>query len=73
MECHEFDIEILPDGQVKVHIKGVKGQACLDYVKLFEQIMGEATQIQHTAEYYAPPTGVGIHVEHKSEGETRET
>ena len=65
MEAHEFDIEITPGGEVKVHIKGVKGQACTDYVKLFEQIFAEATDVQHTAEFYAPPTSVAIHIEQK--------
>ena len=68
MEAHEFDIAITPQGEVKVHIKGVKGQACLEYVKLFEQLMTEATEVQHTAEFYEPPTGVAVHVEQKDEG-----
>jgi len=67
MEQHDFEIEIAPNGQVRVHIKGAKGQACLQYVKLFEQILGEASEVQHTAELYAPPTGVGIHIEEKEE------
>ena len=67
MECHEFDIEITPQGEVKVHIKGAKGQACLDYVKLFEQILTEAKEVEHTTEFYEPPTGVAVHIEQKSE------
>ena len=67
MESHEFDIEIKPGGEVKIHIKGVKGQACMDYVKLFEQIVGEARDVEHTSEYYEPPTGVQIHIETKNQ------
>ncbi len=63
MESHEFDIDILPDGRVKVHIKGVKGAACMDYVKLFEQVVGSAAEVERTSEYYEPPSNVEIHLE----------
>ncbi len=68
MECHEIEISILPDGQVKAHIKGAKGQACMDYVKLLEQILGGEGELERTTEYYEPPTGVEIHIEQKNEG-----
>jgi len=67
MEQHEFDIEIAPNGQVRVHIKGVKGQACVDYVRLFERILGRAAELQHTGEFYEPPTGVAISIEQKAQ------
>jgi len=65
MEQHEFDIAIGPDGKVRIEVKGVKGQGCLDYAKVFEEILGKIIAVQHTAEFYAPPTGVGIRVEQK--------
>ena len=67
MEQHEFEIEIGPDGKVKVEVKGVKGQGCMDYAKLFEQILGKIISVQHTSEFYEPPTGVGIHIEQKED------
>ncbi|MBN1257187.1 MAG: DUF2997 domain-containing protein [Planctomycetes bacterium] len=63
MEKHELDITISPNGEVKVHIKGVKGPACLEYAKIFEKILGEASDVEHTHEYYEPPTEVEIQVE----------
>ena len=68
MEPHEFDISIQPDGKVQVHIKGVKGQACEEYVKLFQQILSAEGQVEHTSEYYEPPTNVAIHIEQKAKG-----
>lgn len=67
MECHEFDIEVRPGGKVKVHIKGAKGPACMDYAKLLAEILGPASDVQHTHEYYEPPTEVRIDVEQKAE------
>jgi hypothetical protein len=68
MEQHEFEIEIRPDGKIMVHIKGVKGNACLEYAKMFEQIAGGPAQLENTHEFYAPPTDVRIDVEQKTEG-----
>jgi hypothetical protein len=67
METHELDISIQPDGKVKVHIKGVKGKACEEYVKLLEQILDTKGNVEHTNEFYEPPTGVGIHIEQNTE------
>ena len=66
METHELDIEITPDGQVKVHVHGAKGSACMDYVKLLQTMMGAEGELQHTSEYYEPPSGVRIHLEQKN-------
>jgi hypothetical protein len=68
VEQHEFEIEIRPDGKIMVHIKGVKGSACLEYAKLFEQIAHGAGQAQHTHEFYEPPTDVRIDLEQKTKG-----
>jgi hypothetical protein len=66
VEQHEFEIEILPDGKIRVHIKGVKGPACLEYAKLFEKVAGAAGEAQHTSEYYEPPTEVRIDLEQRT-------
>ena len=63
MECHEFDIEIKPDGEVKIHVKGAKGPLCLEYAKLFEKILGSSGTRELTGEYYEAPSGVQIHIE----------
>lgn len=67
MEPHEFEIEIRPGGKVRVHIKGVKGHACMDYAKLLEQIVGSVAEVEHTSEYYEPPANVEIHLEDKAQ------
>ncbi|MBI3923386.1 MAG: DUF2997 domain-containing protein [Armatimonadetes bacterium] len=48
----ELDIEIDAEGNVRVHVKGRKGKACLDYVQIFQQILGEVKDQQLTSEYY---------------------
>ena len=67
MECHEFEISIGRDGKVTVHIKGVKGAGCLDYAKVFQEILGGTGQVNVTHEYYEPPTGVEIRIKHETE------
>ena len=58
MEHHEFDIEIRRDGEVKVHIKGVKGKRCLDYVEFLKTAIGPARDVQHTSEFHEPDSRV---------------
>ncbi|MCX7919030.1 MAG: DUF2997 domain-containing protein [bacterium] len=60
----EFEIEIDPTGEVKVHIQGVKGKGCLQYADLFKHIVGEIKQQTLTPEYYEPPdTDVSISIQ----------
>ena len=62
MQQHDIEIEIHPNGQVKVHIKGVKGKQCLEYGALFEQIVGQVKDQSLTSEYYEPGGNIKIHV-----------
>ncbi len=49
----EIEIEIGKNGKVKIHIKGIKGPKCMDYAKLFEDIIsGEIEEAEHTWEYH---------------------
>lgn len=59
---HELDIEILPNGEIKVHVQGMKGKSCDEVVKIFEQEIGEIKDVQRTSEYYEPEPDVGIHI-----------
>lgn len=68
METHELDIEVRPDGTVKVHIRGAKGPSCMEYTKLFEQILNSTGEAERTSEYYEPPTGVQIRLDQKTRG-----
>ena len=56
MAQHEVEIRIGKDGQVKVHVKGAKGKACLEYAQWLTQVIGEVQERQLTSEYYEPET-----------------
>jgi hypothetical protein len=66
MDQPEFEIEIRPDGQVKVLVKSVSGQQCLNYADLLAEIIGRETSRELTAEYYKQQaTGVRIEVQQR--------
>ncbi|MFH0795842.1 MAG: DUF2997 domain-containing protein [Candidatus Omnitrophota bacterium] len=56
----ELEIEIDSSGEVRVHIKGVKGKNCLQYAKLLEKALGEIKGQELTSEYYEPEPPVKI-------------
>ncbi len=56
MAQHEVEIRIGKDGKVKVHVKGAKGKACLEYAQWLTQVIGEVKERQLTSEYYEPET-----------------
>jgi hypothetical protein len=51
MGQEELEIEIDAAGKVTVRTKGIKGEACLDYVDLFVQLLGREESRQLTHEY----------------------
>jgi len=65
MQQQDFDIEVRANGEVKVHMKGVKGKGCLEYSALFEDLIGEIKDQTLTSEHYEPDGKVGIHVEQR--------
>lgn len=69
MAQHDIEIEITKTGEVKVHIKGVKGPACLEYGKFLTRIVGKVKEQQLTSEYYEPPekAKIDLHLEQKQE------
>jgi hypothetical protein len=67
MEQHELDITIGLDGKVSVHVKGAKGPACMEYVKMLSQILNSEGEVTNTSEFYEPPTGVAIHLKDTEE------
>lgn len=54
MAQHDIEIEIKPDGKVRVHVKGAKGKACMEYAKWLESVVGSMQQQKLTSEYYEP-------------------
>lgn len=60
---HELEIEIGPDGETTVHVKGLKGKKCEGYLKVFEKLMGLVHGQKKTSEYYEPEPQVRIEIE----------
>ena len=58
MSQEEFEIEIAADGKVTVRTRGIKGDRCLDYAKLFAQIVGYEEGRELTSEYYGADQAV---------------
>jgi hypothetical protein len=54
MTQHEVEITISKSGEVKAHVKGAKGKACLDYAKWLQQIVGKVKSRTLTSEHYEP-------------------
>jgi hypothetical protein len=65
MSEKEFEITIHADGNVEVHVKGFKGKSCLEAMKIFEEMLGEAKSVRHTSEYYEPEQEVAFRIEQK--------
>lgn len=54
MAQHEVEITIDKSGEVRVHVKGAKGKACLEYAKWLTEIVGKVKSRELTSEYYEP-------------------
>ena len=65
MPQREFEITIGKGGNVELHVKGYKGRACLNAVKLFEQIVGEMKSQQETSEFYEPEEQVQYRIDQR--------
>ena len=51
-EIQEIDVYVLPDGTVKVEVRGVKGRKCLDLARGIEEALGgQITERVHTDEF----------------------
>ena len=65
MPQREFDITIGRDGGVELHVKGYKGKACLEAMKIFRQIVGELKSEQKTNEFYEPEERVRFNLDQR--------
>lgn len=65
MPQHEVEIEINQQGKVKVHVKGAKGKACMEYAEWLAQVVGKIDEQTQTSEYYEPEvkTRIDLHQE----------
>lgn len=48
----EIEFTIGPDGEVRIAVKGVKGEACDLLTRDIEQALGIVTAKEHTSEYW---------------------
>lgn len=64
-EKHELEIEISKNGETKVHVKGVKGKKCVEYMEVFNKLLGEIRNKKPTSEYYEPETHIKMDTQHK--------
>ena len=62
MEKHEIEIEILPNGRVRVETFGVKGPDCMRYAEMLEKIVGMMQDKKTKAEFYEKPPEVRLHI-----------
>ncbi|MFH0828287.1 MAG: DUF2997 domain-containing protein [Candidatus Omnitrophota bacterium] len=52
---HEIELFISEDGEIKVHIKGMKGPECLKVLDSLAKEIGEVKNKDLTGEYYEKP------------------
>lgn len=50
MEMQELTVVILPDGQVKIEVNGVKGGGCLELTEQLEKALGTVSSREMTPE-----------------------
>ncbi|MFA5555217.1 MAG: DUF2997 domain-containing protein [Phycisphaerae bacterium] len=62
MAQHEVEISISKNGEVKVHVKGAKGKACLAYSEWLANVVGKIKNQKHTSELYEPETKARINL-----------
>ena len=55
--AEELEIDVSPDGEVRVHIKG-KGKACLEVAELFKKLVGPEKARKLGPEYYETDTHI---------------
>jgi hypothetical protein len=48
----EIDIEITPDGEVVLKVRGAGGEKCLELTRALEQELGIVVDREMTSEYY---------------------
>lgn len=48
----KISVKVLPDGSVKLEVKGIKGEKCLNFTKDFEEAIGDVVQRYYTSEFY---------------------
>lgn len=65
MKSREYEITIAADGTVEVHVDGFRGKGCLEAIRFFESVVGQAGEVRHTSGFYEPEEDVRIHGEQR--------
>jgi hypothetical protein len=63
MPQHDLEITIKKNGDVRVHVKGAKGKACIAYSEWLKKVIGNAKEEKLTSEYYEPEEKNRINLE----------
>lgn len=48
----EIKLKVMPDGEVKIEVRGVKGDQCLKLTEFIEQELGLVVSREKTPEYF---------------------
>lgn len=62
MDVQEIEVTIRKDGKVQVHVRGVKGDACLEITQALEAALGGDVELREMT----PEAGEGIQLPEKS-------
>ena len=54
LKLEEVEVEIAPDGTVKLWVKGVDGPRCIQLTAELETLLGEVLDRELSPEYYNP-------------------
>jgi hypothetical protein len=66
MQLEEIEVIIEKDGRVRLQVRGVKGEACLDLTQALEQALGgQIEERRMTSEAYETPPDVQQPLQHK--------
>jgi hypothetical protein len=60
MTPEELEITVEKDGKVVVHMKGVKGRRCIEFVDWLAAAVGRKEDVTLTSEHYEPDVAVRI-------------
>jgi len=52
---HDLLIEISPDGEIKITVRGIKGTACQGKALNLGRLLGEVEEYGHTEEWHETP------------------
>ena len=57
----EIKLKVMPNGEVRIEVRGVRGPECLELTKFLEEELGLVTERVRTEEHYAATEQVSVH------------